>query len=118
MAACSSGSVIGGRSNRLSIGRPSSVFHTVSYSAWTCASIGCAGMSMPNRPRAAPPVFGRRPWSNDEIGDIAQAGELFQGILGRGGKALQLPHHQIHDVICVVLGADAIHIPLHSPLYR
>ena len=51
MAARSSGSVISGRSIRLSIGRPSRVCQTVSYSAWTCSQVGCAGRSMPNRRR-------------------------------------------------------------------
>ena len=45
-------------------------------------------------------------------GDIAQAGELFQGFLRGGGKALQLSGHEIHHVIGVALGADAIDVPL------
>ena len=40
MAVCSSGSVIIGRSIRCSIGRPSRVCQTDSYSAWTCSRSG------------------------------------------------------------------------------
>ena len=46
-----------------------------------------------------------------DLGDIAQAGELFQGVLGRGGEPLQLAHHEIHHVVGIALGADAIHVP-------
>ncbi len=48
-------------------------------------------------------------------GDIAEAGELFQGFLGSGRKPSQLPGHEIHHVIGVALGSDAIHVPLPSP---
>ena len=48
MAARSSGSVISGKSIKLSIGRPLRVCRRVSRSNWTCSSVGCAGMSMPN----------------------------------------------------------------------
>ena len=47
-----------------------------------------------------------------DLGDIAQAGELFQGFLGRRGEPLQLPGHEIHHVVGVALGADAIDVPL------
>ena len=44
--------------------------------------------------------------------DIAQAGELFQGFLGGAREPLQLARHEIHHVIGVALGADAIDVPL------
>ena len=47
-----------------------------------------------------------------DLGDIAQAGELFQGFLGGGGEPLQLPGHEIHHVVGVAPGADAIDVPL------
>ncbi len=51
-------------------------------------------------------------------GDIAQAGELFQGFLGGGRKPLQLAGHKIHHVFGIALGADPIHVPLPSPSNR
>ncbi len=51
MAASMSGSVISGRSIRLSIVRSLRARQTVSYSAWTCSQLGCGDMSMPNRRR-------------------------------------------------------------------
>ncbi len=53
-----------------------------------------------------------------DLGDIAQASELFQGFLGGGRKPLQLPGHKIHHVIGVAPGADAIHVPLPGPRDR
>ena len=47
-----------------------------------------------------------------DLGDVAQAGELFQGFLGGGGEPLQLLDHEIHHVVGVALGADAIDVPL------
>ena len=49
-----------------------------------------------------------------DLGDVAQAGELFQGFLSGGGESLQLVGHQIHHVVGEVLGTDAIDIPLPS----
>ena len=49
-----------------------------------------------------------------DLGDIAQAGELFQRLLGSGGEPLQLAGHEIHHVVGVALGADTIDIPLPS----
>jgi len=51
-------------------------------------------------------------------GDIAQTGQLLQGFLGGGRKPSQLPDHEVHHVIGVALGADAIHVPLPSPRDR
>src|SRR5258705_13614620 len=51
MAACSSGSVISGKSIKPSMWRPLRFCQTVSYSAWTCSQVGCAGISVPNRRR-------------------------------------------------------------------
>ncbi len=47
-----------------------------------------------------------------DLGDVAQAGELFQGFLSGGGEPLQLPGQEVHDVIGVALGADVIDVPL------
>jgi len=46
---------------------------------------------------------------------IAQAGELLQEFLAGARKPLELPGHEIHNVVGVALGADAIHLPLPSP---
>ena len=43
-----------------------------------------------------------------------QTGELFQGILGGGGQAVQLADHEIHHVVAVALGPDARHVPSPS----
>src|ERR1700730_14262721 len=51
-----------------------------------------------------------------DLGDVAQAGELFQGFLRGDGESLQLPGHEVHDVISVALGADVIDVPL--PAWR
>ncbi len=50
-----------------------------------------------------------------DLGDIAQAGELFQGFLGGGGEPLQLPGHEIHHVVGEALGADATRCPIAKP---
>src|SRR3981081_725430 len=49
-----------------------------------------------------------------DLGDIAQAGELFQGFLSGGREPPQLLGHQINDVVGIALSADAIDIPLPS----
>ncbi len=49
-----------------------------------------------------------------DLGDIAQAGELLQGFLCGGGQSLQLPCHELHDIVSVTLGADAIDVPSPS----
>jgi hypothetical protein len=47
-----------------------------------------------------------------DFGNIAQAGELCHGLLGGGGESLQLLDHEVHHVVGVALGADAIDVPL------
>jgi hypothetical protein len=47
-----------------------------------------------------------------DLGEVAQAGELFQGFLRGGGQPPQLLGHQINRVIGVALRADAIDVPL------
>jgi hypothetical protein len=47
-----------------------------------------------------------------DLGDIAQAGELLQGVLGAFGEPLQLLDHEIRHVVGVALGADAIDVPV------
>jgi hypothetical protein len=49
--ACTSGSVIIGKSIRLSIGRPLRVWQGHLVFGLTCSQVGCVGMSMPNRRR-------------------------------------------------------------------
>ncbi len=49
------------------------------------------------------------------LGNVAQAGELFQRLLGGGREPFQFPRHEIDDVVGVALGADAIHVPVPSP---
>ena len=39
---------------------------------------------------------------------------MLQAFLGGARKPLQLPGHEIHHVVGIALGADAIHIPLPS----
>jgi hypothetical protein len=46
-----------------------------------------------------------------DLCDVAQASELFQRFLGGRGEPLQLPHHQLHDIIGAGLRVDAFHIP-------
>src|SRR6202165_1458442 len=53
-----------------------------------------------------------------DLGDIAQAGELFQGFLCGGGQPLELPGHEIHHVVGVALGTDAVDVPSPRPRYR
>src|SRR5208283_2414801 len=56
MAACFSGSVIGGRSMRFSMERSPRFCQIVSYSTWTCSGVGCAGISLPKRRRHSNPL--------------------------------------------------------------
>src|ERR1700693_3461707 len=44
--------------------------------------------------------------------NMPQAGELLRGFLGGGGQSLQLPCHEVHHVVGVTLGPDAIDVPL------
>ena len=46
-----------------------------------------------------------------DLGDVAEAGELLQRLLGLDGQAGQLPDHEVHDVVGVPLGVNAIEIP-------
>ena len=59
--------------------------------------------------------FPVNPGQSGDLGDVAQAGEPFQGLLGGCRQPLQLPGHELHHVVGVVPGADAIHVPLPSP---
>src|SRR5436190_6192030 len=43
--------------------------------------------------------------------DVAEAGKLLQCSLGLGGQAGQLPDHQVHHVVGVTLGVNAIETP-------
>ncbi len=47
-----------------------------------------------------------------DLDDIAKARELCEGFLRRRGEPLELPSDELHHVVGVVLGADAIHVPL------
>ncbi len=47
-----------------------------------------------------------------DLDDIAQARELFERFLRRGGEPLQLCGHEFHHVVGVVLGANAIEVPV------
>ena len=53
---------------------------------------------------------------NEGFRGVAQTGELFQGVLGGRRQSPQLPGHKVHHVAGVVLGADAIDVPL--PAWR
>jgi hypothetical protein len=46
-----------------------------------------------------------------DVGDVPKAGELFHRLLGRDREPLQLLHHEIHNIVGVTNGADAIDIP-------
>ncbi len=48
-------------------------------------------------------------------GDVAQAGELFQGFLGGHGQPLQPRDHEIRHVVGIALGANSIDVPLPGP---
>jgi hypothetical protein len=67
------------------------------------------------------PECGVHPFALDEdqnegFRGVAQTGELFQGVPGGGRQSPQLRGHKIDHVAGVVLGADAIEIPL--PAWR
>ena len=47
-----------------------------------------------------------------DLDDVTQAREVFEGVLCGGGKPLELCGHEFHHVVRVVLGADAIDVPL------
>src|SRR6202030_3333600 len=56
----------------------------------------------------------RRPESDRkhcDLGGVADAGQLSQSSLCLTGQAGQLPDHQLHDIVGVALGANAIEIP-------
>jgi hypothetical protein len=43
--------------------------------------------------------------------DVAEAGELLQRLLGLDGQAGQLPDHEVHHIVGVSLGVNAIELP-------
>ena len=45
------------------------------------------------------------------VGAVSEAGELLQRLLRLGRQAGELPDHQVHDVVGVSLGVDAVEIP-------
>jgi hypothetical protein len=55
---------------------------------------------------------------NVDLDHVSKTGELLERFLCRAGQPLQLPGHDIHHVVAVALGTDAIHIPLPSARYR
>ncbi len=46
-----------------------------------------------------------------DVGNVAEAGQLLQGFPGLDGQAAQLGHHEVHDVLGVPLGMDALEVP-------
>ena len=46
-----------------------------------------------------------------DLGDVAEAGELLQRRLGLDGQAGQLPDHEVHHIVGVALGVNAIELP-------
>ncbi len=46
-----------------------------------------------------------------DLGDVAETGELLQRLLRFGRQAGELPDHEVHDVVGVPLGVNAIEIP-------
>ena len=46
---------------------------------------------------------------------MTRARQAFHGLLRLRGQPPQLPDHEIHYIVSVFLGADAIHVPLPSP---
>ena len=46
-----------------------------------------------------------------DLGDVAEAGQLLQRLLRLGRQAGQLPDHEVHHVVGVALGVNAIEIP-------
>ena len=51
-----------------------------------------------------------------DLGDVAEAGELLQRLLRFGGQAAQLPDHQVHHIVGVALGVNAIEVPGPAPV--
>src|SRR6202051_1627684 len=51
-----------------------------------------------------------------DFGNVAEAGELLQRHLGLGRQAGQLPDHEVHYIIGVPLGVEAIEFP--TPAHR
>src|SRR5713101_102687 len=45
-----------------------------------------------------------------DLGDVAEAGELLQRRLGLDGQAGQLPDHEVHYIVGVPLGVNAIEL--------
>ena len=52
--------------------------------------------------------------SRRELGAVAETGKLLQCLLGFDGQAGQLPDHQVHHVVGVTLGVNAIRGPRTS----
>ncbi|MCY1370501.1 hypothetical protein D9M69_575930 [compost metagenome] len=50
-----------------------------------------------------------------EPGDVAKTGQLLQRPLRLVRQARQLAHHQVHDIVGVTLGMDAIRVPAPMP---
>src|SRR5271154_1275184 len=48
---------------------------------------------------------------HDHFGNAAETSELLQRLLRFGGQAIELPRHEVHDIIGVSLGVDAIEVP-------
>ena len=51
-----------------------------------------------------------------ELCAVAHAGELLEYLLGLRRKALQLPDHQLHNVVREAFGMNAEQIPYPTPL--
>ncbi len=47
-----------------------------------------------------------------EVGGVSEACELLQCLLCPGRLAIQLSNHEVYDIVCIALGADAIQVPL------
>src|ERR1700751_1903385 len=60
--------------------------------------------------------FSKKDRKGLDFGDVAEAGELLQRHLGLGRKAGQLPDHEVHYIIGVPLGVEAIELP--TPTHR
>ena len=46
-----------------------------------------------------------------DVGDVAETGQLLQRLLGFLRQAGELPGHEVHDIVGIALGVDAIEIP-------
>ena len=61
----------------------------------------------------------RRPENDESIVISAlfpRQAELLQGFLVSAGQAVQLPNHQVHHIVGVTFGVDAIEVPKPSPI--